>query len=1062
NGATTFNNLSVPGSYTVANCDIHISGNATILGSYAAGSGVNTIDGDLLNAGTMSSTGTTTFTGTRLQTIQLLTAIQSISSGIVNFNGTFSPVLNSTTPPLFANVNINNTAGVTASVGWTVVGGFTVASGAAFNGSGFTHVFYGTVANSGSMTSGGMFDFSPATDTTLALGSVSSSGIVAFSGANHITISSGALSLGSIRIANTHAAGITPVSNWTLAGDLDIDSGATFHAGSGLTHKIAGDFNNQGTLDGGTSTFEFNGTSTLAGAGSTVFNNVLVSGSLADSSPISVTGNFVNNGSFAASGADVRFTGSSASAISGSTTPTTIDSLVIAKTSATVTLAVIVNGVSSLTISGGTLDTGSYSLSQNATDGGTLSIGASGTLKLGGDSPFPTFSNGVTLDPACTVNYAGTAQTVAAISYANLVLSGSGNKTLSSTNTINGNVEISGTAKFNLTYASASYSPVGSLTFGGAVQAAGTWGSSSSSAGNKTDTYFQGTGKLNVGNRNLDHFAVTVTSDPQTAGTPFNITTITAQDANNNTVGTFTGTVDLTETGDGAGGTVSPSQSIAFTAGVLSGQSVTLTKAGAAVTITVADHAGTGKSGVSDPFTVNAGALNRYAVTFSTPPYQVGVPFTTIVTAQDANNNTVTADSSTVVVVSSSTGHVEWQAPGSSEFDNGLTAGQEDHVTRTLTNGVALFNSRDLVTETCTVTATSSGPTITGTSASIQIESQAGSYRSKTSGNWGSASTWEAYDGSAWVNAVAPPTYSAGVILIQSGHIVTVAADIPAETPVDQVHILSGGRVNVSTGVTLTIGAATSPGLEVHGTLANAGTLACTVGSYSFVWGGGVLQNSGTVNSTIATLEFEPGSPGGKYQHLFTTTAGTIPTAEWEGGSICEIVGYTDNTGTPDGLNQSFYDFTWNCPNQGGGVSLGSSFTTVAHNFTVTSTGSGSLTLGHDLAVTGTATVSSDGELNCGTYKITGAAFTLSSGGTLGIGSADGISSSGNSGNIQTTTRTFATDGDYLYNGTAAQTTGSGLPANVHNLTIQNSAGVTLTAAETVSGTVALGSTGKL
>src|ERR1035441_6206469 len=62
----------------------------------------------------------------------------------------------------------------------------------------------------------------------------------------------------------------------------------------------------------------------------------------------------------------------------------------------------------------------------------------------------------------------------------------------------------------------------------------------------------------------LDHFAVTTPSSPQTAGTAFAITTITAQDANSNTVTSFTGTVDLAETGGGAGGTASPSPSSAF------------------------------------------------------------------------------------------------------------------------------------------------------------------------------------------------------------------------------------------------------------------------------------------------------------------------------------------------------------------------------------------------------------------------------------------------------------------------------------------------------------------
>ena len=76
----------------------------------------------------------------------------------------------------------------------------------------------------------------------------------------------------------------------------------------------------------------------------------------------------------------------------------------------------------------------------------------------------------------------------------------------------------------------------------------------------------------------LDHFGV---SNPGTvtAGTAFTTTTITAQDINNNTVIGFIGTVDLTETGGGAGGTVSPSRSGTFTLGVLANPSLTLTKA---------------------------------------------------------------------------------------------------------------------------------------------------------------------------------------------------------------------------------------------------------------------------------------------------------------------------------------------------------------------------------------------------------------------------------------------------------------------------------------------------
>jgi hypothetical protein len=55
------------------------------------------------------------------------------------------------------------------------------------------------------------------------------------------------------------------------------------------------------------------------------------------------------------------------------------------------------------------------------------------------------------------------------------------------------------------------------------------------------------------------------------------------------------------------------------------------------------------------------------------------------------------------------------------------------------------------------------------------------------------------------------------------------------------------------------------------------------------------------------------------------------------------------------------------------------------------------------------------------------------------------------SGAVQTTgTRTFSPDATYMYNGSATQATGAGLPAQVRNLLVSNQAGVTLSAPLTV------------
>ena len=73
---------------------------------------------------------------------------------------------------------------------------------------------------------------------------------------------------------------------------------------------------------------------------------------------------------------------------------------------------------------------------------------------------------------------------------------------------------------------------------------------------------------------------------------------------------------------------------------------------------------------------------------------------------------------------------------------------------------------------------------------------------------------------------------------------------------------------------------------------------------------------------------------------------------------------------------------------------------------------------------------------------VSGTAFTLASGATLGITSPDGITAAVGTatGNIRTTTtRSFSTEANYIYNGTADQNTGTGLPATVSNLTFNNS-----------------------
>jgi hypothetical protein len=132
-----------------------------------------------------------------------------------------------------------------------------------------------------------------------------------------------------------------------------------------------------------------------------------------------------------------------------------------------------------------------------------------------------------------------------------------------------------------------------------------------------------------------------------------------------------------------------------------------------------------------------------------------------------------------------------------------------------------------------------------------------------------------------------------------------------------------------------------------------------------------------------------------------------------------------------------------------------------------TANGAGSIVAltASDIILDNALIVTNSGTFNFGTgvtprYLTNGGAatFTLDPTGTLGITDAAGITSSGATGNIRSTgARAYSTSGNYTYMDNAAQVTGNGLPATVNNLTINNSAGVTLTGTGvTVNGTLAL------
>ena len=123
---------------------------------------------------------------------------------------------------------------------------------------------------------------------------------------------------------------------------------------------------------------------------------------------------------------------------------------------------------------------------------------------------------------------------------------------------------------------------------------------------------------------------------------------------------------------------------------------MSIDKAGTGYTLTATGSTVSTTPGVvvSSGFNITPGAIDHYAVSTS-PPQAAGTRFTVTVTAQDANNNTVTTDSSTVVTMSGT---------GSVQFDSNGDGAYGDN-TKTLSSGTFTIIARDNVAETTTITA---------------------------------------------------------------------------------------------------------------------------------------------------------------------------------------------------------------------------------------------------------------------------------------------------------------------------------------------------------------------
>ncbi|WP_445716438.1 T9SS type A sorting domain-containing protein [Flavobacterium sp.] len=397
---------------------------------------------------------------------------------------------------------------------------------------------------------------------------------------------------------------------------------------------------------------------------------------------------------------------------------------------------------------------------------------------------------------------------------------------------------------------------------------------------------------------------------------------------------------------------------------------------------------------------------------------------------------------------------------------------------------------------------------------SLMVQGQnVGDYRTKATGNWNAAATWETWNGSAWEES-GTPTSSNGVISILNGHTVTVTENVT----VDQVVIEAGGQVTLSGG-TLTV--SNGPGDD-------------------FIIFGTYRRTSNTTTMSINSGAIVRCANGGIYEHAVGASGASIPTITWEDESIFRFSPTINVSSSATNLNQSFGIFEINCPNQTSNnviVTPGN----VRNEFRVLNTNTGSFQLlnitingsyvqsGGTIKVrnssgAGVANIGGNFSLDGGTFRITDAngssnAVTLNvdgnftmSGGTFifcATGSTSGPAFASIKGNVTISGGSFAggflrdASGFYfngqsseqtltfglslssgvldrfyyrsaaggptglseIYNGTSAQNTITGSGASpgagwsawpttgslIKNLTINNPAGVTLSTAKVIN-----------
>ena len=359
-----------------------------------------------VSTGTINITGAITFSGTAAQARLTFTGAGTLNiGGNLGSGGTFTASTST--------VNCNGSLAQT-------VGGYTYSTLKSNNPAGVTLAANPTI-------------------TTLTIGDITANSIFNDGGR---TITLGAGSVLNMANGGTYNLGSATVgSTWRAWGTRNMASGTMVGYISGVAQTVSA-----------TPTYQ---NLTLSGAGAKTITSMTVQGNFTSSGgtitmtavrTITLGGNF--NSSSALSNDNrlsLTLNGAGNQTVTNAISPLTLYTFTVNKASGTAMPGVNIAINANLTVTAGILDLATFT-ADRAAAGGTLTIAAGATLKIGGTNTLPANYTTYTFGTPSTIEYYGGDQMIGPRTHRNLILSGSGTKTLQAgTTTISNNLTLIGT-----------------------------------------------------------------------------------------------------------------------------------------------------------------------------------------------------------------------------------------------------------------------------------------------------------------------------------------------------------------------------------------------------------------------------------------------------------------------------------------------------------------------------------------------------------------------------------------------------------------------------------------